>query len=102
MQSLSEKLKKIEDQLLYLEQEKKALLKKRSALLGEMSNECAVATVTVPTNKQEKVKLFMNLFHGRKDVHAVRWKNKQGRSGYSPACISDWCYIRYYRLYFHF
>jgi hypothetical protein len=34
------------------------------------------------------------LFRGREDVYAVRWESKDGRSGYSPACIKDWDAIR--------
>ena len=38
----------------------------------------------------EKIKLFMSLFKGREDVYAVRWQNKNGKSGYSPACFNEW------------
>ncbi|MFC1736754.1 DEAD/DEAH box helicase family protein [Candidatus Hydrogenedentota bacterium] len=34
--------------------------------------------------------LFHSLFQGREDVYAVRWENKKGRSGYSPACAHEW------------
>ena len=39
---------------------------------------------------QEKVELYMTLFKGKKDVHAKRWQNKQGKSGYSPVCANQW------------
>ena len=36
----------------------------------------------------EKIRLFRNLFRGREDVYAVRWRNREGtKNGYSPACI---------------
>ena len=39
----------------------------------------------------EKLVLFRRLFHGRDDVHAVRWESKAtGKSGYAPACQNEW------------
>lgn len=38
----------------------------------------------------EKIRLFMALFKGRDDVFARRWENRQGRAGYSPACLHEW------------
>jgi superfamily II DNA or RNA helicase len=38
----------------------------------------------------EKIALYRSLFRGRDDVHAVRWENKNGRSGYSPVCANEW------------
>jgi hypothetical protein len=35
----------------------------------------------------EKVRLFRSLFRGREDVYAVRWEGRNGKTGYSPACI---------------
>jgi len=37
-----------------------------------------------------KAKLFRDLFRGREDIYAVRWENKSGKSGYSPACSNEW------------
>ena len=39
---------------------------------------------------EEKVALFRHLFRGREDVYPVRWENKTGKSGYSPACANEW------------
>ena len=39
---------------------------------------------------ETKIALFRSLFRGREDVYPVRWKSKQGRSGYSPACRYEW------------
>jgi superfamily II DNA or RNA helicase len=33
--------------------------------------------------------MFRSLFRGREDVYAVRWE-RNGKSGYSPACVMDW------------
>jgi len=38
----------------------------------------------------EKIRLFMSLFKGREDVYAKRWQNREGRSGYAPACQNEW------------
>ena len=39
---------------------------------------------------EEKIGLFWSYFRGRDDVYPVRWSNKQGKSGYSPACGNEW------------
>jgi hypothetical protein len=39
---------------------------------------------------EAKVALFRSLFRGREDVYALRWEGKNGRSGYSPACVREW------------
>ena len=36
------------------------------------------------------MKLFRSLFRGRDDVYAVRWENRNGKTGYSPACRKVW------------
>jgi len=38
----------------------------------------------------EKVALFRRLFQGRTDVYPIRWENKTGKAGYSPACANEW------------
>ncbi|MHB1405535.1 MAG: TOTE conflict system archaeo-eukaryotic primase domain-containing protein [Desulfitobacteriaceae bacterium] len=38
----------------------------------------------------EKVSLFRSVFRGREDVFAVRWKGREGKSGYAPACKNEW------------
>ncbi|MBM3147464.1 MAG: DEAD/DEAH box helicase family protein, partial [Actinobacteria bacterium] len=48
------------------------------------------AAVTSDSPESAKLALFRRLFHGRQDVHAVRWQGKAGRSGYSPACAHEW------------
>jgi superfamily II DNA or RNA helicase len=39
---------------------------------------------------EDKVALFRSFFRGREDVYPVRWENRQGKSGYSPACVNEW------------
>lgn len=51
----------------------------------------ADAAVTNNSSSIEKVELFRRMFAGRPDIFPVRWDNrKTGRSGYSPACSSEW------------
>jgi superfamily II DNA or RNA helicase len=54
-----------------------------------------VATVGEPEpsrlSAEQKIHLFRRLFHGRADVHSVRWESKtSGKSGYAPACANEW------------
>lgn len=39
---------------------------------------------------QQKINIFQDLFKGNTQCYAVRWKNKQGRSGYAIACNNEW------------
>ncbi|WP_019914308.1 TOTE conflict system archaeo-eukaryotic primase domain-containing protein [Paenibacillus sp. HW567] len=39
---------------------------------------------------EDKLTLYKSYFRGREDVYPVRWTNKQGKSGYSPACANEW------------
>lgn len=56
------------------------------------------AAAPTPTTKihaksssQEKIALFLELFHGRDDVYAKRWYNyKTQKAGYAPACRNEW------------
>ena len=43
-------------------------------------------------SSDQKISLFRSLFRGRDDVYAVRWQNKKGKSGYSPACGNEWAH----------
>lgn len=46
--------------------------------------------VTNQSGVDEKIRLFRSLFRGRDDVYPVRWENREGRAGYSPACGNEW------------
>lgn len=39
---------------------------------------------------EDKLALYRSYFRGRDDVYPVRWSNKQGKTGYSPACGNEW------------
>lgn len=49
-----------------------------------------IPAITQNSKSNEKIKLFMSLFKGRDDVYAKRWQNKEGKSGYAPACFNEW------------
>jgi superfamily II DNA or RNA helicase/very-short-patch-repair endonuclease len=43
------------------------------------------------SSREAKIALFRSLFRGREDVYARRFESrKSGRSGYQPACASEW------------
>ncbi|ASA25145.1 TOTE conflict system archaeo-eukaryotic primase domain-containing protein [Paenibacillus donghaensis] len=39
---------------------------------------------------EDKLALYKSCFRGRDDVYPIRWSNKQGKTGYSPACANEW------------
>jgi len=50
----------------------------------------AYSSLTNASSSVDKVGLFGSLFRGREDVYPIRWEDKKGRSGYSPACANEW------------
>lgn len=66
-----------------LESERQRLLSKRAVLLNPNNNLSRLRS-------SEKIDIYMNLFRGRENIYAHRWQNKQGRSGYSVACLNEW------------
>ncbi len=85
------------DQRLYeLQQEKADLLSQKKQLLDQafsyrtIGNNFSQKFHNYKLSTDQKVELFAQLFHGRKDIYATRWENKQGRSGYSVACANEW------------
>lgn len=44
----------------------------------------------VKLTSEEKFALFFQYFRGREDVYAVKWKNKQGKTGFSPHAQGQW------------
>lgn len=86
LKSLAAEQRALEARLVELDQPQ-ALLP-----LADVSRSFAkAAPVTNASTAAEKIALFRRLFAGRSDVHPVRWENrKAGRSGYAPACASEW------------
>lgn len=57
----------------------------------EMSSLTILPKVNNESPLSEKVHLFRSLFHGREDVFAKLWQNRQsGKVGYSPVCSHEW------------
>ncbi len=52
--------------------------------------QASIGHVHLQSSPEEKIALFRSLFRGREDVYPVRWTNKAGKSGYSPACQNEW------------
>ena len=42
---------------------------------------------------KRRIKLFMKPFCARTEFYAERWENKEGRSGYAPACGNRWTFV---------
>ena len=58
---------------------------------GETNDVKPLADVCSASDSISKIRLFMSLFKGRKDVYARRWENKnKGTSGYAPVCLNQW------------
>jgi hypothetical protein len=58
---------------------------------GETNEVKSLADVCSGSDSISKIRLFMSLFRGRKDVYARRWENKnKGTSGYAPVCLNQW------------
>ena len=84
--------------MLELDQERQTLERRLRELQHVVTEPPAVVPqpqpkplVTNNSSAREKVALFRRLFGGRTDVFPARWDNpKTGRSGYAPACASEW------------
>lgn len=79
-----ESLADVEAKLIKLEQERKQLLIQREKLKQRPPISSA------SYSPEQKIAIFRSLFRGRTDIFANRWKNQQGRSGYSVACNNEW------------
>ncbi len=68
-----------------------AFASERPASAHSASPVASASAPTTPLTPDEKIALFLSLFACRTDVYPRRWENpKTGRSGYSPACRSEW------------
>jgi hypothetical protein len=58
---------------------------------GESNDIKPLLDINSTSDSTSKIRLFMSLFKGRKDVYARRWENKKkGTSGYAPVCLNQW------------
>ena len=87
------KLAQLEAECARLREENRQL-RERLSLPPDAPARCVPADATASLNQtsptREKIELFQQLFRGREDVYPVRWENRQGKSGYSPACANEW------------
>lgn len=84
MNTIEQELSAIRSRLEALEQEKARLLERQQSLLAiATSSPSTITADALPLTNAQKVALFGRLFRGREDIHAVRWENAQGRSGYA-------------------
>lgn len=92
MTGIDQELQFIEEELAAIERRKAELVQRQSQLLAQQQSLIPVITQPGPISMttQQKVDLFIDLFQGRNDIYAMRWENKQGRSGYSVACANEW------------
>lgn len=85
------KLKNERDNLLAENQRLRDLLDAHGIIYLEQGSTCEnECGITKYSTTDEKIALFRSLFRGREDVYAQRWQNREGKSGYSPACKNEW------------
>jgi len=91
---IHEKIKTLEIELQELDNKRAVLQNKLNSAHIELKK--LTLSTSLPETDQifsseQKIKIFMNLFRGRKDVFPKRWNNKKtGKTGYSPACFNEW------------
>lgn len=92
-EELENRLEQLEAECARLRKEN-TQLRERLSLPSDVPARCTSADSTVllgqasPTS--EKIELFQQLFRGCEDVYPLRWENRKGKSGYSPACANEW------------
>lgn len=86
---ISQQIAQIDSRLSAIEGEKQALIQQRQILLTQYE-ELLALHFNKYASVEAKVALFLSYFKGRNDIYPFRWENKQGRSGYSPACHNEW------------
>jgi hypothetical protein len=83
---LAEEVSRIDSQMAALAELKRQYL----ARLSVADSQELSPVITKQFSPEEKISLFRSYFRGREDVHARRWENRTGKSGYSPACKNEW------------
>lgn len=83
----AQEIEAINQRLLALEEEKSRLLSRKAELESTASNLITTSSTLAPN---DKIALFRKFFVGRDDIHAFRWENNAGKSGYAVACNNEW------------
>jgi hypothetical protein len=93
MTGIDQELQSIKEELVAIDRRKAELLQRQSQLTTQRQ-QSIIPSISQPDHgaltTQKKVALIINLFQGREDIYALRWENKQRRSGYSVACANEW------------
>jgi len=88
---LEQKLHALDAQRVIVVQALATLRQQRQEQIESFTQCVAGATVTHQSSRQDKIKLFRDLFRGREDVYPKRFEsNKTGKTGYSPVCLNEW------------
>lgn len=92
-EQLEKKVVQLEAECKRLREENRRL-RGRPGLPSDEPVHCVTADAAAPLNQgspaYNKISLFRQLFCGREDVYPLRWENRHGKSGYSPACANEW------------
>ena len=83
-----DELSAIDQKISALKAELAQLEAKRLKLIAAKESVSTACSNTM--SPEQKVELFQRYFRGNTYCYAVRWQNKQGRSGYSIACNNEW------------
>ncbi|MBY0099190.1 TOTE conflict system archaeo-eukaryotic primase domain-containing protein [Mesobacillus maritimus] len=87
IQNLLQECEQLKKENRYLKEQVSLLMQHQSSIQNS-SQESSL--VSKQSSLESKIKLYNSLFKGRKDVYALRWESKTGRSGYTPACALEW------------
>ena len=98
MNNLEQQIADLEQKLHILDAERAvaaqalaALRQQRLKQIETFAQRAAGATVTHQSSRQDKIKLFRELFKGREDVYPKRFESsKTGKAGYAPVCLNEW------------
>ncbi|WP_089138310.1 TOTE conflict system archaeo-eukaryotic primase domain-containing protein [Vibrio rumoiensis] len=83
-----DELDAIEKRISILKAELAGLEAAKIKLIASKSDSASVDSNSM--TPEQKIELYLEFFRGNINCYAVRWQNKQGRSGYSLACDNEW------------
>ncbi|OAM95103.1 hypothetical protein SAMN04515679_3256 [Pelosinus fermentans] len=67
------------------------IIEQPAVVISDKISEAMLASVINQRSEaNRKIELYRSLFRGRNDVYAKRWKNREGKSGYTPVCLNEW------------
>ncbi|WP_318492518.1 TOTE conflict system archaeo-eukaryotic primase domain-containing protein [Photobacterium leiognathi] len=75
------------DELSILEQQIEQLKAQLHQLETKRNQLLSLKPILTP---EEKINIFSDYFKGNTQCYAIRWQNKEGRSGYAIACNNEW------------